>query len=124
MTIRILIVDDQPAVRRGLRMRLAVEPDLDVVGEADNGEEAIVLAKWLRPDVVLMDIEMPRLDGIAATRRLCAAHPQCSVVVLSLHDSATNQERARAAGAVAFVPKQSGTDSLIAAIRQSTPHGA
>lgn len=81
--ITVLLVDDQPGVRRGLRMRLAVEPDLRVVGEAEDGEAAVALAAALCPDVVLMDVEMPRLDGIAATTAVRSVAPRarwsCSV---------------------------------------------
>lgn len=115
--IKLLLVDDQPAVRRGLRMRLALEPDICVVGEAEDGMVALELVTRLKPDVVLMDIELPRLDGIAATARLHADHPQSAVVILSLHDSENNRRRARLAGAVSFVAKQGADGALLDAIR-------
>jgi DNA-binding NarL/FixJ family response regulator len=73
--IRVLVVDDQPTVRTGLQMRLALESDIMVVGEAGDGAMALTMTEALQPDVVLMDIEMPDLDGIAATAMLCAASP-------------------------------------------------
>ena len=78
--IRLLLVDDQPAARRGLRVRFHLEPDLQVVGEASTGSEALTLVKELKPDVVLMDIEMPGMDGITATRRRRFASPERSLL--------------------------------------------
>lgn len=115
--IRVLLVDDQPGVRRGLRMRLGLEPDIDVVGEAADGEQALNAAGATHPQVVLMDVEMPGMDGIAATKRLCADNPSCAVVVLSLHDDLDTRARARAAGAVEFVAKHDIDHALTDAIR-------
>jgi DNA-binding NarL/FixJ family response regulator len=115
--IRILLADDQPTVRKGLRMRLSVEPELDVVGEAADGASAVSLAKDLAPDVVLMDVEMPGLDGISATEQLRQEAPNCSVIVLTIHDDARTRERAHNAGAAAFVAKQEIDRSLLDAIR-------
>ncbi len=117
--IRVLLVDDQSVVRRGLRIRFHLEPDLEVVGEASTGSEALTLALTLSPDVVLMDIEMPEMDGIQATAALRRVVPQSVVVILSIHDDAQARERAQAAGAVAFVEKRGTTDALLAAIRQA-----
>ena len=115
--IRVLLVDDQPAVRRGLRVLFRLEPDLQVVGEASTGTEALALAQTLTPDVVLMDIEMPEMDGIEATAALRRVVPQSAVVILSIHDDAQTRERAQAAGAVAFVEKRGATDALLSAMR-------
>jgi DNA-binding NarL/FixJ family response regulator len=120
--IRLLLVDDQPAVRRGLGMRLHMEPDIQIIGEASTGKEALSMAQALTPDVVLMDVEMPEMDGIAATAALSAAASKSAVVILSIHDDAQTRGRAQAAGAVAFVEKRGATDSLLAAIRQAARH--
>ena len=116
--ITVLLVDDQPAVRQGLAMRLGLEPDLAIVGEAGDGEMALRLACTLDPDVVVMDIEMPRLDGIRATAALRTLAPRSAVVILSLRDHAAVKSHAMAAGALAFVGKHDADASLLDAIRQ------
>ena len=116
--IRLLIVDDQPAVRKGLHMRLEAEPDLMVVGEAPDGEAALELAQALGPDIVLMDVEMPHMDGIAAAHALQSICPNISVIMLSIHDDARTRTCADKAGAAAFVPKAVPADLLLATIRQ------
>jgi DNA-binding NarL/FixJ family response regulator len=115
--IRLLLVDDQPAVRRGLRMRLALEPDILVAGEAEDGMGALALMPELRPDIVLMDALMPRMDGIVATVALRAAYPNAAVVILSLHDDQATRKQAAAAGAVAFLSKQAPDSMLMAVLR-------
>jgi len=117
--IKLLLVDNEPAVLKGLHMRLAAEPDFEVVGEAGDGEAAVALAQTLRPDVVLMDIAMPQKNGITATEELHTRFPQIAVIVLSMYDDASTQERAERAGATAFVPKRVPTDMLMAKIRQA-----
>jgi len=117
--IRLLLVDDQPAVLRGLRLRFQLEPDMQVVGEASTGREAFVLAQTLMPDVVLMDIEMPDMDGIETAAALVTVVPQSAVVILSIHTDRQTRMRVQAAGAVAFVEKRGTTDTLLAAIRQA-----
>jgi DNA-binding NarL/FixJ family response regulator len=117
--IRLLLVDDQLAVRRGLGMRLALEPDMLIVGEASNGREALTMAQMLSPDVVLMDVEMPTMDGITTTAALRTTVPQSAVVILSIHDDVLTRTRARAAGAMAFVEKCGTTEALIVAIRRA-----
>jgi DNA-binding NarL/FixJ family response regulator len=115
--IRILLVDDIPTVLHGLRLRLGLEGDFDVVGEALNGEAAVALAQELRPDVVVMDVGMPQMDGIAATKRLQEVLPGTPVVVLSIHDDANTKSRAFQAGAAAFVEKRVLSNRLSEVIR-------
>jgi DNA-binding NarL/FixJ family response regulator len=98
-------------------MRFALEPDLEVVGEAGDAVEAIPLARALRPDVVLMGVEIPGMDGISAIETLRTATPRSGVVVFTLRDVAVTQEQARAAGAEAFVAKHRTEELLLAAIR-------
>ena len=100
-------------------MRLALEHDMKVIGEADDGALALDLARELRPDIVLMDAEMPHMDGIAATIALRAAIPQVIVVILGLNDDEASRERALAAGAAAFVSKRTTDTALIGAIRRA-----
>ncbi|HEX6553271.1 MAG TPA: response regulator transcription factor [Ktedonobacteraceae bacterium] len=121
--ITLLLVEDEPLVRYGLRMWLERVADITVVGEASNGAEAVALAQVLHPDVVLMDISMPTIDGIAATEALSALVPSCVVVLHSLYDDVTMRARAHAAGAATFVGKQEGVKVLLAAIREAGGRG-
>jgi DNA-binding NarL/FixJ family response regulator len=116
--IRVLLVDDQPVIRRGLRMWLELDPEIEIAGEASDGHEAVRAAAAIRPDVVLMDVEMPGLDGIAATAALRATCPETAVIVQSLHEDAPTRARALAAGAVAFVGKGTGEGELLSIIRR------
>jgi len=117
MKIKVLVADDQNIVRRGLRMSLDLEEDLIVVGEACDGLEACTLAMSLDADVVVMDAEMPTMDGIAAARLLKTAAPRTAVVIHSLHDRPDIRTLAADAGAAAFIPKHASLDDLIRAIR-------
>ena len=99
-------------------MRLSMEPDVEVVGEAESGEAALQLVRALSPDVVLMDVEMPGMDGIVATAALRATAPHVAVVILSLYDDARTRARAREAGAAAFVAKHQAKSTLLATIRR------
>jgi DNA-binding NarL/FixJ family response regulator len=117
VTVRVLLADDQALVRAGFRMILEAQDDLEVVGEAGDGEEAIALARRERPDVVLMDIRMPRLDGIAATRRVVAQRPDTRVLVLTTFDLDEYVYDALLAGASGFLLKDVGRDDLVAAVR-------
>lgn len=115
--IRILLADDQALFREGLRTLLSIQPDFEVVGEAGNGEEAVHLVTSLRPNVVLMDLQMPVLDGVAATRRLRAAHPECRVIMLTTFDDDENVFEGLRAGAVGYLLKDAPSAKLIEAIR-------
>ena len=117
MSVRVLIVDDQALVRAGFRMILEAQDDLEVVGEAGDGEEAARLAVRERPDVVLMDVRMPRLDGIAATRTIVAELPRTRVLVLTTFDLDDYVYDALLAGASGFLLKDVGRDDLVAAVR-------
>jgi len=116
--IRILLADEYPMVRRGLRMRLALEGDIEVVGEGSSGPETLCLAQALAPDVVIMGIELPLMDGIEATRQLHILAPETAVVILSIRDDRETKAQAQAAGAAAFVEKHGGVALLLAAIRR------
>jgi DNA-binding NarL/FixJ family response regulator len=115
--IRALVVDDQAMVRAGLHMLLAEEPDIDVVAEASNGLEAIAQVTRYRPDVVLMDIRMPILDGLAATRRILTDNDTVKVLILTTFDLDDYVYEAMRAGASGFVLKDDPPEQLIAAVR-------
>ncbi|MEV4137996.1 response regulator transcription factor [Dactylosporangium sp. NPDC049742] len=115
--IRVLLVDDHPVVRDGLRGMLESEPDLTVVGEAGSGDEAVTAAHTHRPDVILMDLRMPGLDGAGATDRILAALPQTRVVVLTTYDTDADILRAVEAGASGYLLKDASRTDLTTAIR-------
>jgi DNA-binding NarL/FixJ family response regulator len=116
--VRILLADDQAMVRAGFRMILETEPDLDVVGEADDGEQALAAARRTHPDVVVMDIRMPRLDGVAATRRLLAElDPPPHVVMVTTFDDDDYLYEALRAGAGGFLLKNAPPEELVEAVR-------
>ena len=117
MTIRVLVVDDQSMVRAGFRLLLANETDIEVVAEAADGLEAVSQAGRYHPDVVLMDIRMPRLDGLEATRRILAAEPRARILILTTFDLDEYVYEALSAGASGFVLKDDPPDRLIAAVR-------
>jgi DNA-binding NarL/FixJ family response regulator len=117
MTIRVLVADDQSMVRAGFRMLLSDEEDIEVVGEASNGLEAVEKAAYLQPTVVLMDIRMPELDGLEATRRILKADDTVRVLILTTFDLDEYVYQALAAGASGFVLKDDPPEQLIAAIR-------
>ena len=117
MTIRLLIADDQELVRTGFRVILNAEPDLEVVGEAKDGRDAIDAIRSLRPDVVLMDIRMPNLDGIEATRRIAAEPGSPRILILTTFDLDEYVYDALRAGASGFLLKDAAADELIHAVR-------
>jgi DNA-binding NarL/FixJ family response regulator len=117
--IDVLVVDDHPVVRAGLVALVGGAGDLRVVGEAVDGEQAVELGARLRPDVVLMDLSMPVLDGVGATRQLLAEHPGCAVVVLTSFADQARVEEALAAGAVGYLLKDSDPRDLLAAVRSA-----
>lgn len=115
--LRVLIADDHAVLRAGLRMLLEREPDLTVVGEAADGLEVLRQARTLRPDIVIMDLAMPVLGGVEATRRLRAELPETRVLILSQHDDESYLKSALAAGAAGFALKRAADSELLAAIR-------
>lgn len=115
--IKVLIADDQPLVRRGLSLILSPDPAFEVVGEAEDGERAVAAALRLRPDVVVMDIRMPVLDGVGATAELARVLPGCRVLALSTFDMDEYVVAALRAGAHGFLPKDVSPEDLAAAIR-------
>lgn len=121
--IRILVVDDHPVVRDGVTGMLAGPPDLEVVGEATDGNEAILAAQRLQPDVVLMDLQMPGTDGVAATAMIVGANPGVRVLVLTTYDDAPGIRAALAAGAAGYLLKDTPSDELFAAIRNVAAGG-
>jgi len=117
VTIRLVIADDHLVVRTGLRAMLAAEPDVDVIGEATTGAQAIELADRVRPDVVLMDLRMPEVDGVAATARIREQHPEVNVLVLTTYDTDADILKAIEAGATGYLLKDTTRDELFRAVR-------
>ena len=117
MTVRVLLVDDQPLLRRGFAMIIGAEADLEVAGEAADGSEAVTMVRTHRPDVVLMDIRMPGVDGIAATRQIVDDHPHVKVILLTTFDLDEYAFAGLHAGASGFLLKNVHTHELLAGIR-------
>lgn len=122
MTIRVLLADDQALFREGLDTLLSIQKDIVVVGQASNGQEAVDLALKLRPDVILMDMQMPILNGIGATRRLKHSLPDCRVIMLTTFNDNETIFDALRAGAVGYLLKDVGSAQLAESIR-ATSHG-
>jgi DNA-binding NarL/FixJ family response regulator len=120
MTIRVLLVDDQALFREGLEILLSVHKDIQVVGQACNGQEAVEVANKVQPDVVLMDVRMPILDGVRATRLLNEGHPQCKVIVLTTFDDDEYIFDALRMGAVGYLLKDVDSTQLVEAIRAAS----
>src|ERR1041385_5494572 len=114
---RILLADDHAVVRQGFKMLLGAQPDMEIVGEASNGREAVETAEALRPDIVVMDVAMPELNGIEATRRLASSTPHARVIALSMHKDSVYVREILRAGARGYLLKDSGAEDLVSAIR-------
>jgi two-component system, NarL family, response regulator NreC len=114
--IRLLLVDDHEIVRAGLRMLFSAEPEVEIIGEAGSGEEAVDAVENLLPDVVLMDVAMPGIGGVEATRRIKAARPQVAVLALTMHEDEEYFFEMLGAGASGYVPKRAAPDDLMSAI--------
>ncbi|GGT00683.1 response regulator [Streptomyces chromofuscus] len=117
MAIRVLLVDDQPMIRTGFRLILEAEPDITVVGEAGDGRAGVDDTRTLQPDVVLMDIRMPHMDGVEATRRIVESGSSSRVIILTTFDLDEHVHDALRAGASGFLVKDGPADSLVSAIR-------
>src|SRR4028118_1331164 len=115
--IRLLLVDDQMIIRQGLKSLLEAKPDLEVAGEAENGEQAISQVKALQPDVVLMDVRMPIMDGVAATQLICRQFSKTKVLVLTTFDNDDYVSQAMRLGARGYLLKDTDSDDLAEAIR-------
>ena len=122
--IRLLLVDDQSLFREGLSILLSIWDDLEIVGEAGNGEEAIAKSAELKPDVILMDLRMPKLDGVAATRHITANQPDTKVIVLTTFDDDELIFEGLRAGAVGYLLKDVKSDKLYEAIRTTAAGGS
>ncbi|MEV0585175.1 response regulator transcription factor [Nonomuraea sp. NPDC050310] len=117
MTVRVLIADDHPVVRDGIRAMLGTQADLEVVGEAVSGADAVRLALELRPDVTLMDLQMPELDGASAISRIREHDPAAKVIVLTTYDTDSDISRAIDAGAIGYLLKDTRREQLFEAVR-------
>jgi len=117
MKIRLLLVDDHAVIRTGLRMLLGNETDVEIVGEAGTGREALEAVRTLDPDVALMDIGLPDISGIEATRSIRASHPRTAVVALTIHEDEEYFFKMLDAGALGYVPKRAAPEELLTAIR-------
>ena len=115
--IRLLLVDDHAVVRSGLRMLLDSQPDMEIVGEAQSGEEAITLVEAQKPDVVLMDVQMPQMNGIETTEKIKADRPETAVLALTMYEKDQYFFEMLRAGASGYVPKRAAPDELVKAIR-------
>ncbi len=115
--IRIVLADDHAVVRQGFKMILDAQPDMEIVGEAANGREAIELAEQLRPEIIVMDVAMPELNGIEATRRLAASTPHTRVLALSMHKDSVYVREILRAGARGYLLKDSVAADLVSAVR-------
>ena len=119
MAVRVLIVDDQPPFREAARMVVELSDGFEVAGEAENGESAVAMAAELKPDLVLMDVQMPGINGLEATRQIMEAADPPRVLVMSTHESGDYSGPAVEAGAIAFIPKSEFSMDVLAGIWES-----
>ena len=117
-TIRVMLVDDHDLIRYGLRRLLGDQPGIDVIAEADSGEKALELVRKEKPDVVLMDVNMPGIGGFEATSRICQTHPQSRVIVLTVHSDGPLPKRILEAGAVGYLTKGCPVEEMVEAIQK------
>src|SRR3954452_3681078 len=117
-SIRLLIADDHALVRSGLRSMLEREPGFEIIGEAEDGREAVELCRSLRPDLILMDVRMPRMDGLEATRTIKQESPEIGVLMVTMHETPDYMLEAIKAGAAGYVLKDAPLDELITAARR------
>jgi DNA-binding NarL/FixJ family response regulator len=117
MKTKILLVDDHLVVRMGLSLMISRQGDMKLVGEAENGEQAVVLAGELQPDVIIMDLQMPIMDGATATQKILVGNPDARILILTTFGATADAARALNAGAVSAISKDSSQESLLAAIR-------
>ena len=115
--IRLILADDHAVVRSGLRMLLEAQPDIEIIAEAETGEEAVNIARKLKPDIILMDIQMPGVNGIEATKRIKQLSPDSAVLALTMHEDEQYFFEMLHAGASGYVPKRAAPDELVTAIR-------
>jgi two-component system response regulator NreC len=121
---RVLVVDDHAFIRRGVKAILLSFPEWELVGEADNGLDAVKLAAELNPDVVVMDVSMPQMNGIEATREISKAHPSIKIILLTLHDSGELLRNGFRAGAKGYILKSDAEQELIKALRVVSGNGS
>lgn len=122
MTVRILVADDHPVVRHGLRTLLGSRADWEIIDEAQDGIEAVELTERLKPDVVILDVTMPRMDGLEACRRIRKNVPTSKVLIVTQHDSAQMMREAMRAGAIGYVVKSDAARDLLAAVEAVSQH--
>ena len=123
MRTRILVVDDNKPMREGLKALIGLQPEMEVIGEAENGEIALKLANILRPDVILMDVQMPVMDGIEATRHIHAEMPGIKILALSMYSDGIYVTGMIQAGAVGYLTKDDACDEMFRAIRKAVGSG-
>ena len=122
MTIRIIIVDDHPVVRHGLKAILGGHPGWEIVAEADDGYDAMALVEQLSPDVVVLDVSMPRINGLEACRLIRERSPKCEILIVTQHDSPQMMREALGSGARGYVVKSNAARDLLAAVEAVSRH--